>query len=205
MGDAPATAILWPAVAMAGLTFLVWVRLYQLRLGEMARKRIDAQQLANAADSVRLLVDTRASDNFRNLFELPVLFYAGVLLAAQIGVSDAGSIALAWAFVALSSPALIATSAQADDEQNGENTLVIHPDECIDCGVCIPECPADAIFGEDDVPPGQHDFIKLNAELAQAPGWRPIVRTVLPLPDADIWNGKANKREMLERKWPAGG
>ncbi|WP_313928802.1 MAPEG family protein [Pseudoxanthomonas sp.] len=101
MGDAPATAILWPAVAMAGLTFLVWVRLYQLRLGEMARKRIDAQQLANAADSVRLLVDTRASDNFRNLFELPVLFYAGVLLAAQIGVSDAGSITLAWAFVAL--------------------------------------------------------------------------------------------------------
>ena len=86
---------------MAGLTFLVWVRLYQLRLGEMARKRIDAQQLANAADSVRLLVDTRASDNFRNLFELPVLFYPGVLIAAQIGVSDAGSIALAWAFVGL--------------------------------------------------------------------------------------------------------
>jgi hypothetical protein len=101
MTDAHATAILWPAVAMAGLTFLVWVRLYQLRLGEMARKRIDAQDLANAADSVRLLVDTRASDNFRNLFELPVLFYAGVLLAAQIGVSDAVSLALAWAFVGL--------------------------------------------------------------------------------------------------------
>jgi hypothetical protein len=101
MSDAPATAILWPAVAMAGLTFLVWVRLYNLRLGEMARKRIDAQDLASAADSVRLLVDTRASDNFRNLFELPVLFYAGVLLAAQIGVADAASLALAWAFVGL--------------------------------------------------------------------------------------------------------
>ncbi|MCH6483467.1 MAPEG family protein [Pseudoxanthomonas sp. LH2527] len=101
MSDAPATAILWPAVAMVGLTFLVWVRLYQLRLGEMARKRIDAQSLANAADSVRLLVDTRASDNFRNLFELPVLFYAGVLLAAQLGVSDGVSLALAWAFIAL--------------------------------------------------------------------------------------------------------
>ncbi|MBD9480125.1 MAPEG family protein [Pseudoxanthomonas sp. PXM02] len=101
MTDASATAILWPAVAMAGLTFLVWVRLYHLRLGEMARKRIDAQDLANAADSVRLLVDTRASDNFRNLFELPVLFYAGILLAAQIGVSDAVSLALAWAFVGL--------------------------------------------------------------------------------------------------------
>ena len=101
MSDAPATAILWPAVAMAGLTFLVWVRLYQLRLGEMARKRIGAQALASAADSARLLVDTRASDNFRNLFELPVLFYAGALLAAQLGVSDGVSLALAWAFVAL--------------------------------------------------------------------------------------------------------
>lgn len=86
---------------MAGLTFLVWVRLYQLRLGEMARKRIHAQALANAADSVRLLSDTRASDNFRNLFELPVLFYAGVLLAAHIGMSDMVSPALAWAFVGL--------------------------------------------------------------------------------------------------------
>ena len=101
MGAAPATAILWPAVAMAGLTFLVWVRLYQLRLGEMARKRIDAQDLASAADSARLLVDTRASDNFRNLFELPVLFYAGVLLAAQLGVADIASLVLAWSFVGL--------------------------------------------------------------------------------------------------------
>lgn len=88
--------------------------------------------------------------------------------------------------------------------REGPNMLVIVPDECIDCGVCIPECPADAIFGEDDMPPGQHDFIKLNAELARAPGWRPIVRTVLPFPGADIWNGKAGKRELLERKWPAG-
>jgi Uncharacterized protein conserved in bacteria len=101
MTGAPATAILWPAVAMASLTFLVWVRLYQLRLGEMARKRIDAQALASAADSARLLLDTRASDNFRNLFELPVLFYAGVLLAAQLGVSDSASLALAWTFVGL--------------------------------------------------------------------------------------------------------
>lgn len=101
MSGASATAILWPAVAMAGLTFLVWGRLYHLRLGEMARKRIHAQALASAADSVRLLADTRASDNFRNLFELPVLFYAGVLLAAQLGVSDAASLALAWGFVAL--------------------------------------------------------------------------------------------------------
>ena len=100
--DTPsATAILWPAVAMAGLTFLVWMRLYHLRLGEMARKRIDAQALAGSAEAGRLLVDTRASDNFRNLFEVPVLFYAGVLLAAQAGIDDRALLTLAWSFVGL--------------------------------------------------------------------------------------------------------
>ncbi|MCL6710581.1 MAPEG family protein [Pseudomonas sp. R2.Fl] len=100
--DTPsATAILWPAVAMAGLTFLVWIRLYHLRLGEMRRKRIDAQALAGSADAARLLSDTRASDNFRNLFEVPVLFYAGVLLAAQAGIGDVALLAMAWSFVAL--------------------------------------------------------------------------------------------------------
>jgi len=93
--------MLSPAVAMVGLTFLVWVRLYHLRLREMARKRIDAQALAGSADVARLLADTRASDNFRNLFEVPVLFYAGVLLAAQAGFDDPALLALAWAFVGL--------------------------------------------------------------------------------------------------------
>lgn len=101
MGTPHATAILWPAVAMAGLTFLVWVRLYHLRLGEMMRKRIDAQSLAGSADAARLLSDTRASDNFRNLFEVPVLFYAGVLLAAQSGIGDVALLAMAWSFVGL--------------------------------------------------------------------------------------------------------
>ena len=104
MGAAPATAILWPAVAMAGLTFLVWVRLYQLRLGEMARKRIHAQALANAADSVRLLSDTRASDNFRNLFELPVLFYLALVVAAGCGLETLPVLVLAWPWVALAPP-----------------------------------------------------------------------------------------------------
>lgn len=101
MESPSATAILWPAMAMAGLTFLVWIRLYHLRLGEMARKRIDVQALAGSADAARLLVDTRASDNFRNLFEVPVLFYAGVLLAAQIGADDRALLVLAWLFVGL--------------------------------------------------------------------------------------------------------
>ena len=49
----------------------------------------------------------------------------------------------------------------------GPNFLVIHPDECIDCALCEPECPVDAIFAEDEIPPGQENFIELNQELAE--------------------------------------
>ena len=52
--------------------------------------------------------------------------------------------------------------------REGPNMLVIDPDECIDCAVCIPECPVNAIYAEEDVPADQIAFIKLNAELAQA-------------------------------------
>jgi ferredoxin len=50
----------------------------------------------------------------------------------------------------------------------GPNMLVIDPDECIDCTLCEPECPAKAIYPEDDVPAGQEGFIALNAELSEA-------------------------------------
>jgi ferredoxin len=53
--------------------------------------------------------------------------------------------------------------------REGPNFLVIDPDECIDCAVCVPECPVNAIYAEDDVPGDQQAFIKLNAELA--PSW----------------------------------
>ena len=46
----------------------------------------------------------------------------------------------------------------------GENMLVIHPDECIDCGVCEPECPVEAIYAEDDVPEEWESFTEKNAE-----------------------------------------
>ena len=49
----------------------------------------------------------------------------------------------------------------------GANFLAIDPDECIDCALCVPECPAEAIFAEDDVPDGQRKFIVLNATLAK--------------------------------------
>ena len=48
----------------------------------------------------------------------------------------------------------------------GEQMLFIHPDECIDCGACQPECPVEAIFHEDNVPKQWSDYIALNAEMA---------------------------------------
>ena len=97
---APA-ALLGPLFALVGLTLLVWLRLYQLRFAEMRRARIEPQAVALSGPKHGLLQDTRASDNFANLFELPVLFYAGVLLALQQGLTDAALLGTAWAFVAL--------------------------------------------------------------------------------------------------------
>jgi ferredoxin len=81
--------------------------------------------------------------------------------------------------------------------REGPNFLVIDPDECIDCTLCEPECPANAIFAEDEVPEGQEIFIKLNAELAKL--WPAITDVKPPLPDADEWNGKEDKIKLLEK------
>jgi ferredoxin len=79
----------------------------------------------------------------------------------------------------------------------GPNMLVIDPDECIDCTLCEPECPVEAIFSEDEVPADQKDFIKLNAELAKA--WPVITEAIAAPADADAWAKKPGKRELLER------
>ncbi len=100
MAAASVTVLLLPLLAMVGVTLAVWLRLYQLRLDEMKRRRIAPQSLAGSANK-GLLLDTRASDNFSNLFEVPVLFYALVLATAVAGVGDALLLGLAWAFVAL--------------------------------------------------------------------------------------------------------
>ncbi len=81
----------------------------------------------------------------------------------------------------------------------GPNFLTIDPDECIDCAVCIPECPANAIYAEEDLPPGQEHMIALNAELAKLAGWKVLTKRKTPLPDADEWNGKENKLAELIR------
>lgn len=91
----------WPAVAMAALTFVVWVRLYVVRISEMRRERIHPQSLATSAQAAARLRDTRAADNFRNLFELPVLFYLAVVVAAQTAQINVWVLSLAWAFAVL--------------------------------------------------------------------------------------------------------
>jgi ferredoxin len=79
----------------------------------------------------------------------------------------------------------------------GPNMLVINPDECIDCALCEPECPVDAIFAEDEVPDTQVQFIALNAELAK--NW-PNITEMKPAPaDAEKWNGVPDKLKLLER------
>ncbi|MBU3656666.1 MAG: ferredoxin family protein [Rhodocyclaceae bacterium] len=79
----------------------------------------------------------------------------------------------------------------------GPNFLVIDPDECIDCTLCVAECPAEAIYAEDDVPAGQEAFTALNAELAKQ--WPVISERKDPLPDADSFNGQSGKLADLQR------
>ena len=79
--------------------------------------------------------------------------------------------------------------------REGPNFLVIDPDECIDCAVCVPECPVNAIYAEDDVPGDQQAFIKMNLDLAQ--GWPSITKSKGALPDADEWKDVAAKLDQL--------
>ena len=81
--------------------------------------------------------------------------------------------------------------------RQGPNMLVIDPDECIDCAVCIPECPVEAIRAEEDVPPEQQAFIALNAELAKH--WPAITKTQEALADAEQWKDAHDKLQYLVR------
>ena len=83
--------------------------------------------------------------------------------------------------------------------REGPNMLVIDPDECIDCAVCIPECPVNAIYAEEDLPAGQEKFIKLNVELARLSSWKSITKRKAPLADADDWKDKTDKLGELLR------
>ena len=79
----------------------------------------------------------------------------------------------------------------------GPNFLAIDPDGCIDCAVCVPECPENAIYAEDDVPPEQRQFIAINAELAKI--WKPITKSKESMLDFEKWAGVADKLQYLKR------
>ena len=84
-----------------------------------------------------------------------------------------------------------------DAFHEGPNILVINPDECIDCALCEPECPANAIHPDDEIPSGQEIFLALNADLAKK--W-PVITEHKDAPeDASTWDGQPNKLGLLER------
>ncbi|HEX8011116.1 MAG TPA: ferredoxin FdxA [Casimicrobiaceae bacterium] len=84
-----------------------------------------------------------------------------------------------------------------DAFREGPNCLVIEPDDCIDCTLCVAECPVEAIYADSDVPNDQKDFILLNQELAKV--WKPIVEKKPPPADADEWAKVKDKVALLER------
>lgn len=80
----------------------------------------------------------------------------------------------------------------------GENMLVINPDECIDCGACEPECPVNAIYEEDDVPAEYKEYTKLNERLAGS--WPNITKQKAPLPTSEEFRNVKGKRDQLSEK-----
>ncbi len=80
--------------------------------------------------------------------------------------------------------------------REGPNFLVIDPDGCIDCSVCVTECPVEAIYAENDVPDAQKEFIALNAALSKV--WQPITEKTACPPDADEWAKVKEKKHLLQ-------
>jgi hypothetical protein len=90
-----------PVLAMVVLTALVWLRLYFERIPQMKRLRVHPQAVASSAAMAAKVPDTRAADNFRNLFELPILFYVAMGGAAITSLNSRWFMAAAWLFVLL--------------------------------------------------------------------------------------------------------
>lgn len=84
----------------------------------------------------------------------------------------------------------------------GKNFLAINPDECIDCGACVPECPVEAIYEESEVPDKWAEYVELNAKLAES--WPTITARKDPLDTAEEFKGVEGKREHLSEEPFAG-
>ena len=84
---------------------------------------------------------------------------------------------------------------------DGPNYLVINPDECIDCALCEPECPVNAIMSEDDLSQEQKMFVDLNRELSET--WPNITAKKDALADSDQWQNVENKLQYLIKEWPS--
>lgn len=80
----------------------------------------------------------------------------------------------------------------------GPNFLAIDPETCIDCSLCVAECPVDAIIDASEATEAQRPFILLNAQLAKNSRWTPITRSKAPLPDHEAWGRVAAKVHLLE-------
>lgn len=88
-----------------------------------------------------------------------------------------------------------------DAFREGPNFLTIDPLECIDCDACVPECPVEAIFPDDEVPEQWEHYIELNERLAENWEDRIINETQDALPDADDWAEKTDKLDLLQENW----
>jgi len=81
----------------------------------------------------------------------------------------------------------------------GPNMLVIDPMQCIDCAVCVPECPVNAIYADIDLPADQKDFEKINADISKSGDWPMINKKKDPLSDHADWAEVKEKKQLLER------
>lgn len=81
----------------------------------------------------------------------------------------------------------------------GPNFLVINPDECIDCSVCVAECPVGAIVGDREITPDQAHYLELNGMLSKHPDWKRISVRKEPLANHEHWATVTDKLSLLEK------
>lgn len=82
----------------------------------------------------------------------------------------------------------------------GPNFLAIHPDECIDCSICVAECPVGAIVSDHELPVEQHHFLEINRQLATNPAFKRLSAVKTPLPDHAHWATVTDKLQYLQRE-----